>query len=35
MTVELWHLRAFIAIVEEGAVTHAAARLRIGQPALS
>ncbi|WP_181763736.1 LysR family transcriptional regulator [Streptomyces albidus (ex Kaewkla and Franco 2022)] len=35
MTVELRHLRAFLAIAEAGSVTSAAAVLRISQPALS
>ncbi|MFR9674241.1 LysR family transcriptional regulator [Streptomyces sp. TR06-5] len=35
MTVELRHLRAFLAIADAGSITHAAAALHVGQPALS
>lgn len=35
MTADLRHLRAFLAIADAGTVTHAAARLGVGQPTLS
>ncbi|MFI6562523.1 LysR family transcriptional regulator [Streptomyces sp. NPDC050534] len=35
MTIELRHLRSFLVIAEEGNITRAAARLHVGQPALS
>lgn len=35
MTVELRHLRAFLAIAEEGSITRAAARLGTGRPVVS
>lgn len=35
MSADLRHLRAFLAIAEAGTITRAAARLHVGQPALS
>lgn len=35
MSVELRHLRAFLAIADAGSITHAAATLGVGQPSLS